>query len=384
MVTLSCGGKFHAFALAEQLQKQELLNRFYTTYYSKKNPLLKIISGRDDKEAIDIKRVSTLDVLSILRKIMPDYYLWNNLFDEWVSGKLQNDNVSKVFIGWSGMSLKSITTAKHNGKLCILERGSAHIVVQNKILQEEYAEFGTKFSIDSRVINKELEEYACADIISIPSEFVKETFVRQGVDSKKLFVNPYGVSSFFNIKAPIANNRKFIILYLGVLSVQKAVQYLVRAINEWKVNEDLFEVWFVGKVKKELKQLLLKHTRPNWKFFGHVEHYRLPDIIKSADIAVLPSLQDGFGMVVPQLMACGVPVICSENTGAKMMIKDGENGFVVPVKSAAAIREKIVQVFENRELLNSLKANAKDTIKDGYTWDDYGNRYAALLSNYLR
>jgi glycosyltransferase involved in cell wall biosynthesis len=380
-VIISCSTKFHAFAMAEQFEKHGVLCRFYTTFASQKNIIFQKLVRRIDTEKIPRNKFSTNILIAFGIKIFhKNPFFWNNLFDLWVSIKLQMNQNFDVFIGWSGMSLHSIKIAQRFGKITILERGSAHIKVQNAILKDEYLKRGIQFSIDERIISKELEEYEIADYISIPSTFVKNSFVEMGIKQEKLIINPYGSGKiFFKKELTHKANSKFIVIYLGVLTVQKGLIYLFNAINELKIDSQEIEFWFIGEVSNELKGTIeiLKHD--NWVFMGNKPQHELPDLLSKGDIAIQPSLQDGFGMVINQTLACGLPTICTTNTGGPDIIKDGVNGFIVPIRSPEKIKEKIELLFLNPELLKQMKYNAANTTKEGFTWDDYGKRWVENL-----
>ncbi len=165
MALVSCSSKLWGFSLAEQLEKHGLFDGLYTTYAYNKNTFLRRFVKRIDKETIPVAKTHTNPVLAIPMKLYPSkVHIWNNYFDKWVAGRVLKSN-SRVFIGWSGMSLHALRAAKKKGMVTILERGSTHIVQQNKILQDEYKRFGIDFSVQPDVINKELQEYAEADYI---------------------------------------------------------------------------------------------------------------------------------------------------------------------------------------------------------------------------
>lgn len=380
-VVVSCSGKFHAFALAEQLQKHGLLASLYTTYAWQKNIFLRYVARRQDKENIDPRFIHTNIPIAVLLKSTQKKFVCNELFDSWVAGKIktQADNF-KTFIGWSGMSLYSIRAAKALAKTTILERGSSHILFQNKILKEEYLKFGIDFSIDSRVIEKELEEYELCDYISIPSTFVKKSFIENGVKPEKLILNPYGASQIFQPKKRVRQSDKFRILYLGGLTIQKGMIYLFEALKNLPIRLEEFEVWFIGQVSSELRGLVNQYRQENWHFMGHVSHYELPELITQCDLAVQPSLQEGLSMVIPQILSCGVPVIATTNTGGIDIINDEETGFIVPVRSPTLIAEKILYLFEDRKKLSHMKSAASKSVQTGFTWDDYGDRYVSFIT----
>jgi len=382
MVTISCSGKFHAFALAEQLKKNGKLDMLYTSYAWQKNRYFRRLAKRVDIEEIPADKINTNILLAIPMKLFPRAaYVWNDLFDLWVAHKLGKSK-SKVFIGWSGMSLHSIRAAKKQRMITIVERGSSHILFQNEILKEEYKKFNKNFSIHPLVIKKELKEYEEAAYISIPSGFVKNTFLQYGVNETKLIMNPYGARKpeLFKAGQTSANKKKFTIVYLGTLSVRKGLIYLFEAISKLKLKTEDYEVWMIGKVEDEIHTIVNRFEKPNWKFFGHVNHYELPSYLSLCDIAVQPSIEEGLSMVIPQLMACGVPVIATTNTGGEEVIQDGVNGFIIPIRSPEEITEKIEHLYNNPIELKEMKKAAGDIINNGMTWDDYGIRYIDFIN----
>jgi hypothetical protein len=168
MINISCATKFHAFYLAEQMEKRKLLNKLITVYHEKRNPLLSKFNSRRDNELIELNHVVTFPLLSLLYRFRNNAYLNNKVFDNFSSRHLRSNNNYLAFIGWSGMSLKSMKQAKKDGKLLILERGSSHIKFQYAILKEEYDRWGLALNWDNRTLEQEQEEYALADYITVP------------------------------------------------------------------------------------------------------------------------------------------------------------------------------------------------------------------------
>ena len=378
-VAISCSGKFHAFALAEQLQKNNVLETFYNSYAYQKNIAFRKLAKRIDKEDINITKIKTNILIAIGSKILPNHYFWNNLYDKWVARQLKKSDAN-VFIGWSGMSLHSIRAARKKEMITIVERGSSHILFQNEILKEEYKKFGKEFSINQKVINKEIKEYEEADYISIPSKYVQKTFLDKKINSNKLFLNNYGTSfSQTNIKLLNTNKDKFTILYLGALTIQKGMIYLFEALQNLQIHPNKFEVHFIGTVAEELKSIVEKYKKPNWIFFGQIQYSDLTNYITKTDVAIQPSLQEGLSMVIPQILSCGIPVIATTNTGGGDIITDGKNGYIIPIRDSDSIKEKLENLFYNNDLLNEMKANATN-LKD-LSWDEYGNRYINFLKS---
>jgi len=121
----------------------------------------------------------------------PQYMIFE-LYDRHASRHLMA--ASDIFVGLSGCCLYSLRCARRMGQKTVLERGSSHMLYQRQILTEEYRKFGLeKTVVHPKVVERELREYQEADYISIPSHYVKETFVRQGISAAKLIQTPYGV-----------------------------------------------------------------------------------------------------------------------------------------------------------------------------------------------
>ena len=79
-------------------------------------------------------------------------------------------------------------------------------------------------------------------------------------------------------------------------------------------------------------------------------------------------------MVQPQAMACGLPVIATTNTGSEDIVRDGLDGFIIPIRNLEALKEKILYMYEHPEQRLRMGASAKAHISEGFTWNNYGER----------
>jgi glycosyltransferase involved in cell wall biosynthesis len=377
MVVISCSTKFHAFSLAEQLERENLLTRLYTIYHQKQNSLVARFNKRKDPEEIKDQHIKTFPMLAPLVRLRKDPFVNNDLFDRLVSKHLRTHKDFKVFIGWSGMSLHSLKQVKALKKTAVLERGSCHISEQYDLLREEYKMLRMTFEGDHRVESKEKSEYETAEFITVPSTFAKKSFLSRGFSAEKIFVNNFGAGSYF--KPTGQKNAKFTVLYLGAVTVQKGVVHLFRALQLLKIPIDAFEVWFIGRISDEMKAQIAKYQKENWRFFGHVDHYALAGKISACSVMVQPSIQEGLSMVIPQAMSCGVPVIASTNTGGEDIIEDRKSGFIVPIRSPESIAERITLLFESPEALHEMQDKALKKIVNFGSWEDYGRRYSDFI-----
>lgn len=381
-VIVSCIGKFHAFSLVEQLQKNGVEVTFHTAYSSIKDPFLSYFVNRRDKEVISPSAIKTYPIFALLMKLFRTKpQLVNSLFDFWIARRV-NESVADVFIGWSGMALRSISAAKKNGMLTILERGSVHIELQNDLLINAYKTIGKQYSIEDITIERELKEYKLVEVISIPSNFCFQSFVAKGFYIDSLFVNPYGVSDFFK---PIekSGSTSLTILYLGKLSIQKGLHLLLNSMSEILLNGFDCKFLLVGQIEEEVKLIIPANVlnSVNVDFVGHVNHYDLNEIIGACDLAIVPSVQDGFAMVVPQILKVGLPVIISQNVGSEQMIQEGINGWVIKPE-IQDISDRIEWCINNLDLVREMRERIIKS-NDFDSWEDYGYRYCDYLKSRL-
>jgi glycosyltransferase involved in cell wall biosynthesis len=105
-------------------------------------------------------------------------------------------------------------------------------------------------------------------------------------------------------------------------------------------------------------------------------------------VAVLPSISDGFGLVILEAMACGIPVIATDRTGAADLMEDGAHGFIVPARDVAALKERLAYLYRNHAEAKAMGARARERVLSAFTWEHYGERvvsvYSALIERRAR
>lgn len=292
---------------------------------------------------------------------------------------------SDFFIGLSSFSLEGIIKSNNLGIITIVDHGSINLEIEKIILMEEY----DKFSIDKKymtqasdwIVKKENKEFLEADYILLGSHFAKETFIKKGFDSNKLLVNNYGVD-LKDFKKIDKIDNVFRIIYCGGFTLGKGLHYLLKVFNDLKLKNS--ELWLIGSSSILDKALLsviekLDINFENIYLKGHFSQKELYKLYSQGTIFVLPSLSDGFGMVVPQALACGLPVILTENTGARDIITNYVNGFIIPSGQFNELKKKIVYFYENEDKTKKMSINAINSVSKGLEWNDYGDRLKEIL-----
>lgn len=375
-VTVSVGGKFHAFHLARELHKRGYLQKIITSYPNYLVQAFNVPAKRIDSLIAKEIGERLYHILKLQKIFGNPQYFFAELFDRQAAKKIKPCD---VFVGWSSGALHSMRRAKELGAKTVVERGSSHIEYQNEVLKQEYDRWGIQPLAGSlphpRIIEKELCEYSEADAIAVPSLFVKKTFVEKGMPEKKLLHVPYGVdlSLFYQISK---TDSVFRIIFVGGMTIRKGVHYLLQVFHE--LNLPNAELLLIGALHDELKPFFKKY-KGSFRWIPHVAHEQLYQYYSQSSIFAISSIEEGLALVQPQAMACGLPVLATENAGARDIIRNGIDGYIIPIRNNDALKEKILHMYDNPDLCRSMGASAKHYVQSRFTWDAYG---AAVIRNY--
>jgi glycosyltransferase involved in cell wall biosynthesis len=373
-IAVSVLGRFWAFELAQQMERRGQLAQLMTS-------LPAFVAKRFGVPGTKIDSYVTLEVARRAWDRMPKPVrgAWNTqsffnvAYDRFAARNLRSG--ADLFIGWSGSSLRAMRRAKQFGMTRILERGSSHMLFQQEVLVEQYRAAGLEFrDTHPRVIEQELAEYEEADYIEVPSSFAKRTFIQHGIPEEKLLQIPYGVN-LVHFPCGAKRDNVFRVMHCGSLSLRKGLPCLLQAFAELRLPEA--ELLLVGSVSDEIKPYLERYRDHRIVVPGPQPASQLRHFYSQADVFCLASVEDGFGMVLLQAMACGLPIISTTNTGAADIVREGVEGFVVPINSVEAFKEKILWCYENREQTQEMGRAACKRASAGFTWEDYGQRVAA-------
>lgn len=383
-IALSTIGKFHTFDLARELEARGALSCIFTGY-----PRFKLKNERLSPSKIKsfpwlhtpyMAAVSRLKLGDRLKRAWE--YADRVAFDHHVSARLPEHD---VFVGLSSCALVSGRQAKASGARYVCDRGSSHIRTQESLLREEHRIWGMPYTeIDPRIIDREESEYAEADCITIPSTFSKRSFLQQGVSPDKLRVLPYGVnlSNFSPVDTPARGQLD--VLFAGGASLRKGIPYLLEAFQ--RVSHPRKSLSFAGAFPVDLQAQMKR--KGLWsegiQLLGHLDWIQLKQRMSASTVLVLPSIEDGFGLVMAQAMACGCPVIASEHTGAPDMFKDSEAGFIVPIRRSDALADCLLRLADEPETRERLSNRGREIVAALGGWNDYGERALAIYGGLLQ
>ena len=211
-------------------------------------------------------------------------------------------------------------------------------------MDREYQRIGMNLQketvFDDDYLRQEAEEYALADFHCVASSVVRRQLVGIGIAPEKIWVVPYGASQ--NLFFPATHKRfdRFRMLFAGQLSLRKDIRTLLRALEI--LSEPAWEMNFYGPVTSEVEKDLAEYKGATpLRFHGAVSQAELAKAMREASVLVLPSLEEGFGLVVPQALSTGTPCIVSDRVGAQDLLVHRQTGSVFPVRNPAALAEEI-------------------------------------------
>lgn len=380
-VTQISVGRFHHFHLARQLERLGLLDKIYTGYPKFK---LKDEPGVPQDKIITYPWVHTpymkrywlgLDKFPWLTR----EWMWAGMdtLDKYVASQLKDPT---ILIALCANGYRSGQRVQQLGGKFVCDRPCSHIVYQDNLMKEEYSRWGLSFSgSDPRTVQKEENEYRIADVVSVPSEFAKRSFIESGIPEEKLVKITYGarLERFQKVADPDPN--KFVVLWVGSVSFRKGFLYALEAFNNFKHPNKVFKV--IGPVDHTYKKLIDKQNLQNVEFYGRVQNADLPAIYSSANIFVFPSIEDGFGMVMGEAMACGLPVIATNHTGAEDLYEDGKEGFIIPIRRPDLIVDRLTQIADEPHLREQMSDLSMKAVTKLGGWDQYGDDYDKLVKS---
>jgi glycosyltransferase involved in cell wall biosynthesis len=268
-------------------------------------------------------------------------YLEAVAFDRAVAGRLSDGH---TFIGFNGQCLASLCAARRlNFKKVIDVAATPHV---NLTVAQARAAFAYAPVESAGFIGAQqqrfLREYGLADQIVFATEYVRESFLAEGVSAEKLTRFELSAHPRFHPNAcERKRDGKFRIVAVGSLNLVKGTAVLLDAFSKFNLAES--ELTLVGgSGSRKMRRFLADRTAqdPRIKI---APGDPLP-FLHAADVCVHAAFQDGFAYAPMEAIACGVPVIVTEHTGMKEYILEGVNGLIVPAGNAEAIVEELGKI----------------------------------------
>ena len=294
-------------------------------------------------------------------------------FDRTVAHKDLNGEAAVY--GYEYATLSTFRKQKALGGLCIYDLPIAHHKLSTELLKPELDMFpATQTPYEAHLQHlaprrneRKDEELELADHVVVASSFTKLSLTKIGFPAAKISVVPYGAPP---IKSAALTKKTlpFVFLSAGTQSVRKGVHYTLEAWRRIAPRNGNAELWLIGDMQLPTK--LVQGLPGKVVLRPSVPRAELSEIYRRADLLVFPSLVEGFGMVITEAMAHGLPVITTPHTAGPELITHGENGFIIPIRDADALAEIMQWCLDNRDSLLDVGVRARAKAAS-WQWSDY-------------
>jgi starch synthase len=281
---------------------------------------------------------------------------------------------------YDGGALETFRIAHRQGTLCIYElprgywRYDKQLLEEEAVLKPDYA--GTLESfIDAEHYERKDLELSLADHIVVPSCHVRSTLQNSPFGARTTHIVAYGTNEAESpIRSTGSAGPKLRVLFVGQLSQRKGIAYLFEAVSGMASSVELTVIGTrVGRSPVRDKML----ERHRWILA--LPHQRILEEMARHDVLVLPSLTEGFALVIGEALSRGLPVMTTRASGGDEIIRDGKEGFLVPIRSSEAIAEKLEILCKDRDLLDHMSVSALKRARQ-FSWQRYQN----LLTDTLK
>jgi glycosyltransferase involved in cell wall biosynthesis len=278
---------------------------------------------------------------------------------------------------WSLGAARTLKTAARLGIPAVLERPNAHTRFAYDVVQRECDRLGVTLPSDHEhaykddVLRIEEKEYEDAYRLLCPSEFTVKTFFERGFPKEKLAQHFYGVDDavYYPDRSSRPESRPFTALFVGVAAVRKGLHYALEAWLRSRAHHDgkfLIAGEFLPAYAERLSGML---SHPSVRVLGHRED--VPALMRTSDVMVLPTIEEGFGLVCTEAMASGcVPIVSAACTE---ICRHMGNALVHAISDVDALTEHISLAYSDRPLLARLRG-AGLALVPKITWTAAGQR----------
>jgi glycosyltransferase involved in cell wall biosynthesis len=253
-------------------------------------------------------------------------------------------------------------------------RAARRLFEEERELQPDWAATLELLQASPRKLERKDEEVRAADQILVASRFTKATLAEFPGATPPIHVIPYGAPSPSPAGRRTRRPGPLKVLFVGSLGQRKGIAYLFQAMNRIDAEASLT---LVGS-KPSLRCPALEAGLERFSWIAPVGHGAVLDIMDDHDVLVFPTLFEGFGLVILEAMARGMPVIATPNCAAPEIIADGEDGYIVPIRDPDAIAHRLSILATDREKLAVMSAAARRRAAT-FRWEAYGDNVAKTV-----
>lgn len=404
--TVSHAGKQHSYHLAFALKQLGKLEGFYTSSYVESAILQKMIAqsgnpffARRYKEGLaspyvhshwnfEFREMWMRKLQGKSLAVQNQVYKRDTDFDLMIAAKIPSI-ASSHFWGFQGSCHASLKAAKQADKIAVCELATAHVVQAKKILAEE-ARLQPDWadSIDNLYFPPEYEkrleeEPFLADHVIAASKFTEWTLKETGIDPAKISVLPLGFEADkipFQLSANGFSKRPLRLLFAGTVTQRKGISYLLDAMATLPGSANV-ELHIIGGIQGSGNAFSKrKHLYCHYPAVSQQEMFQK---YQEFDALILPTVFEGFGLVIVEALAAGIPVITTPHSMGPDVISEGKNGWIIPIRDSVAIANAMVQLRDKSDdEFAQMKLFSRSSALE-FTWERYSQNLAEVTKSLI-
>lgn len=345
------------------------------------------------------EKLKTVPTREILRIFASRIALRNRMFDKVftsdavyrsvdfaASRALQRDaNRIDAIYAYEDCAAQGFQMAHKLGIQCIYDLPIAYWETAQKLYQEESERWpdwvptmpglrDQKEKLDRKSVELEL-----ADVVICPSEFVANSIASSAIArrmQKKTVVIPFGSPSEAVSVADRPSRGPLNVLFVGSMTQRKGLADLFQAVrilgrSDVRLTVMGAPISALNFYRERLPSLI--HEPPR-------SHREVLALMDKTDVLVLPSIVEGRALVVQEAMSRGLPVIVTPNTGASDLVREGVNGFIIPIRSPEMIADRLAWMADHRDLVLEMGRHSRES-SDKASWAEYREGVETLVNS---
>jgi glycosyltransferase involved in cell wall biosynthesis len=398
MVVTQLGARRH-YLVPATFHSRDMLEHFYTDFYATQRVqrVARLVSGLGVRA---VQRLSGRRDVGLPDRLVTSYPLFSVEYRWRARMARRRGELTKVWL-WAGRKFGRLIgpeaaaagdaiyayssaaeelfeAAAARQRLCVLDHATAPKRFEDGLVARQAARYegwsATPVQEDRWVdeyADRQTREARLADLIVCGSSFVRNAVDAECGMGERCVVVPLGLRSLPGDVTPKedVHGRPLRILFVGDEAVRKGIGDLSQAIQLF--DPRCCEVRVAGNV--DLSAYGREQASRTMTLLGPVPRVEMANQYRWADVFVLPSVSDTFGLVILEAMSYGVPVITTPNTGGADVVTDGVNGFLVPIMAPEAIAGRLAQLDADRSLLSNMSAEALRRSRD-FVLERYAER----------
>jgi starch synthase len=256
------------------------------------------------------------------------------------------------------------------------------MVVAEAEYQPEWAMTLPVMDENSEAMQRRDSELQLADLVIVPSDLVRDSLRLAPPFQAQVHVVPYGCpelkeAEVESLRFHVSSLKpaRLRVLYVGSLNQGKGLSYLAEAMTGL---ENLATLTVIGSRTSAAPCAALDRLLAIHRHRSGLSHDEVLAEMRQHDVLVLPTLYEGLALVLLEAMACGLTVITTPHSGIAGLIEDGQEGLLVPIRSATAIHERLRQLAGNAELLQTMRQASLTWSRD-HSWQRYREQLRSVV-----